>query len=65
MKRSIEYLQKIDSEFLTVNQVAEFMGVSKKTLYKHIDTFPFRVEKIGRRLLIPKRAFIEYVLRSR
>ena len=65
MKRSIEYLQKIDSEFLTVNQVAEFMGVSKKTLYKHIDTFPFRVEKIGRRLLIPKRVFIEYVLRSR
>ena len=65
MNKSIEDLQNIDSEFLTVKQVAEFMGVSRKTLYKHIDTFPFRVEKIGRRLLIPKRAFIEYVLRSR
>ena len=65
MKKTIEELQKIVREFLTVKEVAEFMGVNEKTVYKHIKSFPFRFEKMGSRILIPKRAFIEYVMRTR
>jgi excisionase family DNA binding protein len=50
---------------VTVQEVAEFMGVNTKTMYKHMKSFPFRVEKMGRRWLIPKRAFIEFILRTR
>ena len=65
MKKTIEELQKTEKEFLTVQEVAEFMGVNTKTMYKHMKSFPFRVEKMGRRWLIPKRAFIEFILRTR
>ena len=65
MKKTIEELQKIEREFLTVREVAEFMGVNRKTVYKYIKIFNFRVEKMGRKLLIPKRAFIEFILRTR
>ena len=65
MKKTIEELQKIEKEFLTVREVAEFLGVSEKTMYRHYKDFPFRFEKMGSRILIPKRAFIEYVMRTR
>ena len=65
MKKTIEELQKSDREFLTAREIAEFMGVSRKTVYKYIKNFNIRVERIGNRVLIPKRAFIEFILRTR
>lgn len=65
MKKTIEELQKSDREFLTAREIAEFMGVSRKTVYKYIKSFNIRVERIGNRVLIPKRAFIEFILRTR
>lgn len=65
MKRTLEDLEKAQREFLTAGETAEFLGVSKATFYKHKDEFPFRIEKVGKKMLIPKQAFIEYVKRSK
>ena len=61
MKRTLDDLEKSYREFLTAGEVTEYLGVSKTTFYKHMRTFPFRVEKVGRKLLIPKREFIDFV----
>ena len=65
MNKTIEELRKTDKEFLTAGEVAEVMGMDRKTVYKYAESLPFRTVKMGRKLLIPKRAFIEYVLKTR
>ncbi len=65
MKRTLEDLEKAQREFLTAGEVAEFLGVSKATFYRYKETFPFRIERVGKKMLIPKQAFIEYVKRDK
>ncbi|MBO6308692.1 MAG: helix-turn-helix domain-containing protein [Oribacterium sp.] len=65
MKRTLEDIENSPREFLTAGEVAEFLGVSKATFYKHKDTFPFRIVRVGKKMLIPKQAFIEYVKRDK
>lgn len=64
MRRTLEDLERIQREFLRPGEVMEFLGVSKSTFYKHKDKFPFRIEKIGKKMFIPRRAFIEFVKRQ-
>ncbi len=61
MKRTLDDLEKSNREFLTSGEVMEYLGISKSTFYKHMEQFPFRVEKVGKKLLVPKRAFIDFV----
>ena len=61
MKRTLDDLEKSNREFLTSGEVMEYLGISKSTFYKHMEQSPFRVEKVGKKLLVPKRAFIEFV----
>ena len=65
MKRTLVDIENSPREFLTAGEVAEFLGVSKATFYKHKDEFPFRIEKVGKKMLIPKQAFVEYVKRDK
>ena len=61
MKLTLEDLEKCQREFLTTGEVIEFLGVSRSTFYKYAETFPFRVEKVGSKMLVPKRDFIDFV----
>jgi predicted DNA-binding transcriptional regulator AlpA len=61
MKRSLDELERCNREFLTTGEVIEFLGISKSMFYKSKDSFPFRVEKVGKKMLVPKREFIDFV----
>ena len=61
MKRPLDEIEKSCREFLTTGEVIEFLGISKSMFYKSVDTFPFQVEKIGKKMLVPKREFIDFV----
>ena len=39
--------------------------MSKSTYYKQKDTFPFRILRIGKKMFIPKQAFVEYMKREK
>ena len=61
MKRSLDELERCNREFLTTGEVIEFLGISKSMFYKSKDSFPFRVEKVGKKMFVPKREFIDFV----
>ena len=61
IKRSLDELERCNREFLTTGEVIEFLGISKSMFYKSKDSFPFRVEKVGKKMLVPKREFIDFV----
>ena len=64
-KRTLVDIENPHREFLTAGEVAEFLGVSKSTYYKQKDTFPFRILRIGKKMFIPKQAFVEYMKREK
>ena len=63
MKRTIEDLEKLQREFLRPGEAAEFLGISKSTFYRYSKEFPFRLERIGKRIFVPKQAFLEFLKR--
>ncbi len=65
MNRTLDELEKSCREFLTTGEVIEFLGISKSMFYKSKDSFPFRVEKVGKKMLVPKREFIDFVKGSK
>ena len=46
---------------LQVNQVADAMGLSLAGAYQLIHSDGFPVMRVGRRMLVPKQAFIEWI----
>lgn len=63
MRRTLEQLERLEKEFLTAGETAEYLGITRQTFLKHRQTFPFRVEKIGRKWLVPRRSFMDYIRR--
>ncbi len=64
MKRTLDDIIRSQREFLTTGEVIEFLGISRSAFYKHAENFPFRIERVGKKMLIPKRAFLEFVTKS-
>ena len=47
---------------LTVGEAAEMLRISLKSAYKNLVTLPgFPVKKIGKRLIIPRAAFMRWL----
>ena len=64
MKRiTLETIEAINSEFLTPQEVAPYLGCSAYTINKQIESgaqFPFPAYMLGRHVKIPKRPFVNY-----
>lgn len=65
MKKTVAELERLNKEFLTVKEASDFLGVSTATFYRYAENFPFRIEQIGKRKLIPRRSLIEFVNRTK
>lgn len=52
-------------DVLTVEQVAQILGIGKNTAYKLINENVIGHKKIGRKLLIPKLCIIDYLESAR
>lgn len=58
--------RRLDKEMLTVDEVAEFMGISKSTLYKMSHTRELPIYKpTGKKLYFEKKDVVEYLKRNR
>lgn len=60
-KLTIEEIRKMEKSVLSVHEAAAAMGISRPTFYKNIDKMKFPIDRIGRKYVIPKEAFIEYL----
>ena len=49
------------SDLLTVDDMAELLGTSTRTIYRLCDKDELPFRKIGRRLYFPKREIIEFL----
>lgn len=66
MKRmTLEEIENLPKEFITVREAVSVMGISCKMFYRNIDEMPFTVLKLGRNYKIPKQPFVEYVRSGR
>jgi excisionase family DNA binding protein len=54
----------IEGGFVEVNDAAEFLSVSRVTIYKLMDSGELAYAKFGRSRRIPKRALHEYAARQ-
>lgn len=62
MKRLlIEESEKLDRNFLTSAEAANAMGISISTFYRNYQKMKIPIIRTGRRIHIPKDAFLEFL----
>ena len=62
MKRLlIEEIEKLDRNFLTPSEAAKAMGISISTFYRNYKNMNFPTIRLGKRLHIPKDAFLDFL----
>ena len=62
MKRLlIEEIEKLDRNFLTPSEAAKAMGISISTFYRNYKNMKFPTIRLGKRLHIPKDAFLDFL----
>ena len=62
MKRLlIEEIEKLDRNFLTPSEAAKAMGISISTFYSNYKNMKFPTIRLGKRLHIPKDAFLDFL----
>jgi len=62
MKRLlIEEIEKLDRNFLTPSEAAKAMGISISTFYRNYENMKFPTIRLGKRLHIPKDAFLDFL----
>lgn len=64
VEKNTEMSQIMNPEklILTVEEAAQILQISLKSAYKNLITLPgFPVKKIGKRLIIPKAAFMRWL----
>lgn len=61
--RTMDSFQKIP-DVMTVKEVADFLNVSKKSVYTLLQDDVIRHRKIGRIYRIPKTAIVDYLQNS-
>ena len=49
-------------EFLTPHEVRDFLGLGRDSVYKLIESGELPARRLGQRLFIPKKAFMEEVV---
>lgn len=62
---TIEAIEKLPKEFLSAEEVAATIGMSRRLFYESAGSMPFPVLRIGRNYRIPKKPFIEYLRTGR
>lgn len=60
-KLTIEEIRNMDKSFLSADEAAAAMGISRPTFYKYINKMKFPIDRVGRKYVIPKDAFITYL----
>ncbi|MBQ5318227.1 MAG: helix-turn-helix domain-containing protein [Oscillospiraceae bacterium] len=58
---SVEDIENMEKEFLSVEDVCNVLGMNHHTLYRNINDLPFAITKIGRVYKIPRRPFLNYL----
>ena len=51
----------ITDEVLSVDQVAEMLGIDKKTVYDHANRGRIPCRRLGRRILFGRRAILDWL----
>lgn len=51
----------ISDEVLSVDQVAELLGIDRKTVYDHANRGRIPCRRLGRRILFGRRAIIDWL----
>ena len=54
---TLDEVEKLKKDHLTVNEVSSVLGISSHAFYKYYNSFPFPILKIGKRYKIPKKPF--------
>lgn len=57
----IEEIEMLDRNFLTPYEVSKAMGISISTFYRNYRKFKFPVIRSGKRIHIPKKAFLRFL----
>lgn len=57
----VEEIEKLDRNFLTPSEVSKAMGISISTFYRNYKNFKFPIVRLGKRIHIPKKAFLDYL----
>jgi excisionase family DNA binding protein len=63
MAKTVKTIRSIDElpAVLKVQDIQEVMGISKVTAYELANSEGFPVLRVGKRLLIPKTAFVQWM----
>ena len=57
----IEEIERLDRNFLTPSEAAKAMGISISTFYRNYKKMKFPTTRVGSRLQIPKKAFLDFL----
>ena len=58
---TLEEIENLTREYLTVKEAAAVVGIAYSTLYKNYLQMPFPVLRVGRSYRIPKRPFLMFM----
>ena len=58
---TLEEIENLTREYLTVKEVSAVIGISYSTLYKNHLQMPFPILRVGRCYRIPKRPFLMFM----
>ena len=51
----------VEKEFMTVNEIADVLGLNKQTVYRMLGTVGPKYAKLGRAVLVRKTDFEEWI----
>lgn len=57
----LEEIEKLDRNYLTPPEAAKAMGISLSTFYRNYEKMKFPVIRAGRKIHIPKDAFLDFL----
>ena len=60
-KLTLDEIDKLPRDYITVFEASAAMGINPQTFYRHVSELPFPLFKVGRRYRIPKKPFIDYM----
>ncbi|MDE6592079.1 MAG: hypothetical protein K2K57_03325 [Oscillospiraceae bacterium] len=64
-KLTLEEIERLPREYITVKEAADVMGISFQTFYSRYNEMPFPVLRVGRNFRVLKAPFIEYMRTGR
>ena len=57
----IEEIEKLDRSFLTADEAADALEITRSTFYRNKDKMQFPIIRVGRKIHIPKEPFLDYL----